>query len=198
MIGGLIELGGEILMTVSDGVTIQPYGILDDVKARAFTQPVLDEQVVIAAAADGYGNSLADASGFLQHPNVVPVTFTADHDVTLVALNGVITVVAGTALNYDASGDDVFDSFLVTCSYTYEVAGLPGDDTTVGSGQVTLWIARGEYATDQFDPTIQYPLNGTLYCGSDGKMTSRVNGPGLAMVTTPPTALHNELTMLWF
>lgn len=198
MIGGLVETGGEILMTVSDGVTIQPYGIIDDIRTRAFKQPAVSEQVIIPATADAYGESTTDVNGYLQNTNVDQNTFTADISIILIPINGVITVPAGTPLNYDSTGDNIYDSFLVTCSYYYQVPGVPGDDTTIGSGQVSIWFSRGEYSTDQYDTTVPYALNATLYCGSDGKLTTRPNGPGLAMVTGPPHALYNELTFLWF
>ena len=94
--------------------------------------------------------------------------------------------------------DNRYDSIRVLCSYIYEVTNWPGDDTTLGSSNMTVWITRGLYATDMYDTTVAYPLNATLYVNKDGMLTTRPNGPGIAMVTGPPTTYMNELQFLWF
>jgi len=198
MIGGLTTIGGDIVCTVSDGATIQPMGIIDDIKAQSFLRPSTNEAVIIAATNDGNDKAASSVSGVLDHATIVESSFISDVDVVLNYVNGIITVPAGTDLNYDNDSDNVYDSILVTCSYTYEVSDLPGDDTTLGSGKVTVWYSRGFFATDQYDTTVSYTLNATLYCGSDGKLTSTSNGPGIAMVTAPPSALIAELQFLWF
>lgn len=47
------------------------------------------------------------------------------------------------------------------------------DDTTLGSGRITLWTAPGIYATNQFETGESYP-DGALLCVNDkGFLTSR-------------------------
>ena len=111
-----------------------------------------------------------------------------------------IMALAGTELNLDTDGDGILDAIRVVVNYIYQVPDIPGDDTTVGSGRVTIWFSRGFFATDQFDTTVSYPLNATLFVGLDGKLTTKQitpTHPGLAVVTGPPTALVNTLEFLW-
>lgn len=201
MITGFKQMGADIVSTLANGQDIQPFGIIDDVKDTAFTAPVVDEIVIIPAAGvpDGYGHyfSTVDCMGFLQHPLIRQNTFQSDITVYLNRVNGTITVPSGSMLNYDRNGDGIVDSFKVTVSYTYEIAGQPGEDTTTGSGQMTIWFTRGIYATDQFETNVDYKLNDPLYCSLNGKFTTQQNGPVIGMVTAPPTALIMDLEMLW-
>lgn len=202
MIAGLLEVGGDILATVSDGCTIPPIGIIDDVKTEAFSRPSLDEPVFIAAVGvpDGYGNliSTVDVMGFLEHTNILPSTFVASMDVLLNPRNGNIIVPAGSTLNViDPDGDPAKTGFEVLVSYAYQVPDLPGEDTTAGSGKISVHIFRGIFTTDQFDAVVEYPLGGPLYCGKDGKLTSEPNGPIVAMTTAPPSILINEIEFMW-
>ena len=201
MIAGFTQLGADIIATLSDGNTIQPFGLIDDNKDSAFSAPVVDEQIVIPAVGvpDGYGNyrSTIDVMGFLQFPSVIAGTFTSNVTVYLNPVNGTITVPAGTILNHDSDNDGEPDSFLVTCSYTYEITGTLGEDTTSGSGQMTIWFTRGLYATDQFETNVDYQLNDTLYCSENGKITSVANGPALGVCTGPPSALQQDIEFLW-
>jgi len=84
-------------------------------------------------------------------------------------------------------------------NYIYRIAGRPGDDTTVGSGRITIHYQRGIYATSQFDTTQAYPLNVTLYVGLDGKLTSSQptdSHPGVAICTGPPSAAAGTLEFM--
>ena len=114
-------------------------------------------------------------------------------------VNGIVTVPAGTELNYDSDDDGANDSFRLVTNYIYRVAGRPGDDTTVGTGRITIHYQRGIYATDQFDTTQVYPLNATLYVGLDGKLTSSQptdDHPGVALCTGPPSATIGTLEFM--
>lgn len=198
MIGGLIVVGGDILLTVSDGCNIQPLGIIDDTKTEAFSKPMVDEVVIIPATGvlDGMGNlvSAVDVMGTLEETNIVESSFSSNTDIILNAKNGVITVPAGSILNFD---DGTTQGFEVIVSYRYKIADFPGEDTTVGSGQVTIWFTRGFFATDQYDTTVDYPLNSNLYVGEDGKLTTRERGVVVAMTIGPPSSLIGELEFLW-
>ena len=204
---GLTSVGGEILMALCDGITIPPYGIADDVKTMAFTKPVYNERVFVlppvqVVGDDGFGHPAltVPVMARLKASSIVPASFKSDVSVILHPINGNIEFPSGTLLNYDTLGNGVMDSLVAIVSYTYEVAGVPGDDTTRGSGKVTVWNRRGEYITDQFDTLATYPLNAPLYC-CNGKFTTSApceNSPVIAMVTGPPTTLTATLELLWF
>lgn len=199
MFGQLKLIGNDIVAGVSDGTA--PLGLIDDVRTIAFTKAQVDEIVVIDAgtiSTDDNGNRVNanDATGVLEFPNVVEDSFTSTVSIVLNSVNGVITVPTGTEVNYDSDGDGVNDSFKVVVNYIYRVANKPGDDSTTGSGRVTLHYQRGIYATDQFDTTQIYPLNANLYVGLDGKLTTKqptATHPGIAFVSGPPSATNGTL-----
>jgi len=195
-------IGNDIVAGISDGTA--PLGIIDDVRTNAFTKPQVDEIVIVDAQSstiDGNGKrvSTVDVTGVLEFPNIIENSFTATISVILNVVNGIITIPAGTELNYDADGDGENDSFRVVTNYIYRIAGKPGDDTTVGSGRVTIHYQRGIYATDQFDTTQVYPINCTLFVGLDGKLTSAQptdTHPGVALCTGPPSAAIGTLEFM--
>ena len=187
-------MGNDIVVGVSDGTA--PLGILDDVRSVAFTKPVMDEIVVIQATGiwDGYKWVSASISKQeLANPQIVAASFVADYDnLILNPINGILTVPAGSTLNYDLDGDGIPDSIKTIVSYVYYIASLPGEDTTIGSGRATIWVGRGIYATDQYDTTQKYPLNAVLFVSPEGKLTTRQATPfhpAIGMVLGPPSAL---------
>lgn len=204
VVGQLKILGNDIVCGVSDGTA--PLGLIDDARTNAFTKPVKDEVVEINVAAtttDANGKlvSVGDQTGFLENPSIIASSFISTVDVMLNDKNGAIIVPAGTELNYDSNGDGINDSFRVITSYIHRINTKPGDDTTLGSGKISVHTSRGFYATDQFDTTQIYPLNATLYVGLDGKLTTKqptANHPGVAMVTGPPSSTNSTLEFLWF
>jgi len=158
-------LGNDIVATVSDGTA--PLGIIDDVRSTAFTRSQIDEIVIVNVNSSETNNNGAlvskeDMTGILEHPHINENSFTSTVSVLLNTVNGVITIPSGTELNYDSDGDGTYDSFRIICNYIYQVASKPGDDTTIGSGRITIHYQRGIYATDQFDTTQVYPINSTL------------------------------------
>jgi hypothetical protein len=195
-------IGNDTVASVSDGSA--PLGIIDDVRSQSFTKPQMDEITIVnvrATETDENGNlvNVEDVNGILEYPNIVEKSFTSTMSVVLNYVNGVITIPSGTELNYDADGDGVNDSFKVITNYIYKVGGIPGDDSTLGTGRVTIHYQRGIYATDQFDTTQIYPLNATLYVGRDGKLTSKQPSdlhPGVAVCTGPPSAASGTLEFM--
>lgn len=195
--------GQDIVAGLSDGLA--PLGILDDSRTSAFTKPSFGETVVIKCTGilDAYGRwiSTTDAKQELLNAGVVASSFVADYeDLVLNPINGVLMAPAGSILNFDSDGDGKPDSIRTIVDYVYTVPGLPGEDTTVGSNRVTIWITRGLYATDQFDTTQKYPLNAALFVNEEGKLTTKQatpNHPAVAMVTGPPSALMASLEFLW-
>jgi hypothetical protein len=196
-------LGNEITCGVSDGTA--PLGIIDDVNTSAFTAPVTDEVVIVpvVAVSDGYQLIAAvDTKQELQFSNIVRSSFVADVEgLTLNDINGVITVAAGTPLNFDQDNDGILDAVRTIVSYTYRIPNIPGDNTTVGSGRITVWIDRGIFETDQFDTTQRYVVNATLFVNEEGLLTTSqptASHPGVGMVTGPPTGIIQTLEFVWF
>lgn len=195
-------IGNDIVAGISDGTA--PLGIIDDVRTNAFTKPQVDEIVIVDAQSstidsNGKRVSTVDVTGVLEYPNIIENSFTSTISVILNVVNGIVTIPAGTELNYDANGDGENDSFKVITNYIYRIAGKPGDDTTIGSGRVTIHYQRGIYATDQFDTTQIYPINCTLFVGLDGKLTSAQpteSHPGVALCTGPPSAAIGTLEFM--
>lgn len=195
-------IGNDIVATVSDGTA--PMGIIDDIRTTSFTKPMVDEIVIInsnTSQTDSNGNlvSTEDLTGVLQNPSIIETSFTSTLSVILNSVNGIVTVPSGTELNYDSTGDGINDSFKLIVNYIYRVFGKPGDDSTLGTGRMTIHYQRGIYATDQFDTTQVFPLNATLYVGLDGKLTSKQpteSHPGVAICTGPPTAAAGTLEFM--
>lgn len=195
-------IGNDIVATVSDGTA--PLGIIDDARTTSFTKSQIDEIIYIPVNAvnidsNGQRVNAEEVTGVLEFPNILDSSFVSTVSVILNKVNGIITVPVDTPLNHDADGDGTFDSFKIIVSYIYRVTGIPGDDTTIGSGRITIHYQRGFYATDQFDTTQIYPVNATLYVGIDGKLTTKQpteTHPGVAIVTGPPTSAMGTLEFL--
>lgn len=202
MIGGLIEIDGDTFVTVSNGTSIPPFGIIDDVNTTAFRRPVVDDLVFIPSPGitpPGYGGTPISPSpvmGNLREVNVVPETFASDVSVTLNPKHGTIIVPAGTPLNHRNENGE-YDGFEIITSYQYQVADIPGDSSIAATGLVTLHVFRGLFETDQYDTTVDYPINAPLFCGKDGRLTSITNGPALGQVVYRPSALNGTLGFLW-
>ena len=204
MIAQLKILGNDIIAGVSDGTA--PLGIIDDVRTSAFTKAQIDEVVIIELGAsnitqdNGTDVSASDQIGALEFPHINRNSFTSTITVTLNDVNGIITVPSGTPLNYDSTGDGNNDAFKVVVSYMYRIATKPGDDSTIGSGRITVHYQRGIYATDQFDTVQIYPLNANLYVGLDGKLSTEQpteGHPAIAYVTGPPSAVNGTLEFMF-
>jgi len=127
-------------------------------------------------------------------------SFYCDIQCTLNSRNGIITFPAGTELNYDQDGDNIPDSIRAVCSYVYQVPGVPGDDSTLGSSRITVWFQRMIFQTDKYEVTQRYPLNANLFCSEAGLLTTRqptIYHPPIAIVTGPPTARQTTLEALY-
>ena len=201
----LTLLGNQVVCGVSDGTA--PIGIIDDIKKNAFSATEIDEVVIINAApvaAVGPGGSLitsVDIKTELRNPNITGSSFVSrDVDVELIARNGVIVFLAGTTLNFDADGDGIPDSIRTVVSYSYQVPNVPGDDSTLASGRITVWFQRMIFASDQFETNRRYPVNAPLFVSEGGLLTTRQiqdDYPAVAIVTGPPTSIHGSLEAMW-
>jgi len=201
MVGQLKIHGNTIICGVSDGTA--PLGIIDDTKMTAFYSPSIDEIVIepaVGRLVDGRYISVTDIKAELHNPNVVESSFVCNIRVILNPRNGIITFPAGTELNYDVDGDGTVDSIRAVCSYTYQVPNIPGEDTTIGNGRITIWFQRMIFSTDQYEVNQRYPLNAPLFVSEAGTFTTRqpsADHPTVAIVTGPPTARNIYLEALF-
>lgn len=200
-IAQLNVMGNQIVCGVSDGTA--PIGIIDDIKTNSFTSASIDEEITvptIGVMSNGRLVTAVDIKTELENPSIVERSFLTDVDVLLIPRNGVIVIPQGTPLNFDSEGSGIFDSVRVVVSYTYQVPNVPGDDSTMGSGRVTIWFQRIIAQTDQFETNQRYPLNANLFVSETGLLTTRMPSPnhaGVAIVTAPPTSLQTSLEFLW-
>ena len=203
MVCDLTVIGNQVMATVSDGTA--PIGIIDDIRTRAFTSVSWNEVVIVPATGvigpGGVLVSTIDIKAELRKPNIIPTSFNSTVDVELNPVNGVITFIAGTPLNADLTGSGTPDAIRTIVNYTYHVANIPGDDSTQGSGRMTVWFQRMFFQTDQFETNQQYPVRANLYVSENGFLTTRRPSsihPAIAMVTAPPTPMNSFLEILWF
>lgn len=204
MVAQVKLIGDDTVIGVSDGRA--PMGLIDDVKDTAFTKPAIDEIVIIKApvvTSDGYGTYRmgTDAFQVLNNAHIVQTSFVADiPGLTLNEMNGVLHAPAGTKLNYATEGSSTPNAIRAVVSYAYRSANMPGEDTTLGSGRLTVWFTRGIFQTDQFEIG-SFPINGNLYVSPNGKLTTEQtmpNQPSVAMVVSPPSTHNTWLEFLWF
>ena len=202
MIAQLTVMGNQVMATVSNGTA--PIGIIDEIKTRAFTNVSWNEVIIVPAV--GVNNNSGqlvtpiDIKCELKKPNVVPNSFVSTVNVALNPVNGVITFIAGTPLNFDLVGSGTPNAIRAVVNYTYYVANIPGDDSTQGSGRMTVWFNRMFAQTDQYETNQQYPVNQNLFVSENGFLTSRRPSPihpAVAIVTAPPTTMNSMLEFFW-
>jgi len=205
MIAQMRAIGSDAVMGVSDGRA--PFGIIDDIKDTAFMRPVIDEILVIeptSLTTDGYGDYYAAvySTGLLKKAHIVESSFTSSVGSIELnnSINGVVGIKVGTKMNFKTPGSSTYNAFRTMVSYSYYVPNVPGEDSTLGSGRVTIWFTRGVFQTDQFE-LVPYAINSNLYVSSSGKLTSEQslpNQPSVGMVLVQPTAHHSLLEFLWW
>ena len=198
-------LGNQVVCGVSNGTA--PIGIIDDIKKNAYSATSIDETVIAYAAPvatpgpNGQLVTSIDIKAELNNPNVAGSSFISNPvSVELIERNGVVKFLAGTELNFDSDGDGIPDSIRTVVSYTYQVPNVPGDDSTMGSGRITVWFQRMIFTTDAFETNKRYPLNAPLFVSEAGLLTTRQiqpDYPSVAIVTGPPTNIHGALEALW-
>ncbi len=202
-IAELTVIGNQVMATVSNGTA--PLGLIDDIKTKAFTNVSWNEVVIVpAVGVPGPGGTIVtpvDIKAELKKPNIISNSFNSTVDVVLNPINGVITFLAGTPLNFDLTGTGQPNAIRTIVNYTYQVANIPGDDSTQGSGRVTVWFSRMFAQTDQYETNQQYPVKANLYVSEVGFLTTRRPSnihPAVAMVTAPPTPMSPMIEFLWF
>lgn len=202
MVAELIVLNNQVMATVSNGIA--PIGIIDDIRTKAFTNISWNE--VIIAPATGVLNSIGkyvtpvDIKAELRKANIIGSSFQSTVPVELNTVNGVITFLAGTELNFDLTGSGIPNAIKTVVSYTYYVPNIPGDDSTAGSGRMTVWYNRMFFQTDMYETNQQYPIRANLFVSEKGLLTSRKPSnkhPAVAIVTAPPSSLNTFLEAMW-
>lgn len=203
MAAELTVIGNQVMATVSKGTA--PIGIIDDIRTKAFTSVSINEEVIVPVVNPvlNVNNELVcpfDIKAELRHPHITPSSFISSVECALNANNGVITFVAGTPLNMDLTGGGL-NAIRTIVSYTYQVPNIPGDDSTAGSGRITVWYQRMFFQTDQYETNQQYPIRANLYISEEGKFTTRRPSqyhPAVGNVTASPTSMNSPLEILWF
>lgn len=201
MIAQLSLMGNNIVCGVSDGTA--PIGIIDDLRTTSFYAPSIDEEKIVPAVGHmvkGKLVTITDITTTLNNPNILQNSFVCDIPVYLRERNGVVIIPEGTELNYDLDGDGIPDSVKFICSYSYQVPNIPGDDSTLGSGRITIWYSRGIFASDKYEVGQHYPINANLFVNESGLLTTRqpsATHPNVAIVTAPSTAKNSFLEFMW-
>lgn len=202
MIAELTVISNQVMVTVSNGTA--PLGIIDDIKTKAFTSVAWNEVVIVPAVGVMQSGKLVtpiDIKAELRHAYVDSRSFISTVDVQLIPTNGVITFPAGTELNFDMTGSGTMNAIRTIVNYSYQVPNIPGDDSTIGSGRVTVWFNRMFFQTDQFETNQVYPVKANLYVSETGLLTTRRPSsihPAVGMVTAPPTPMNSMIEVLWF
>ena len=199
----LIVIGNQVMATISNGTA--PIGVIDDIKTKAFTNVSWNETVIVpAVGVPGPNNTLVtpvDIKVELRRPNIIQSSFSSTVNVVLNPINGIITFVAGTQLNLDIQGSGIPNAIKAIVNYTYMVANIPGDDSTAGSGRMTVWFERMFFQTDQYETNQQYPVRANVYVSETGFATTRRPSPihpAVGMITAPPTPLNPMIEILLF
>lgn len=206
-IGQIYLSNNQLLVGVSDGSA--PFGVIDDMKTNSFTRAAIDEVITVTPdqlgpiGTDGYNRfTTIPIKMELQNANIIPASFVSDRvDVALNSTNGVVTIPSGTLLNTDSDGDGRPDSISTIVNYAFQIPNTPGDDSTYGSGMVTIWFSRMIFETDQFDTSARYPVSAPLFVNESGLLTTRqINGnfPAVAMLMAPPNSLVSSIQVLWY
>lgn len=203
MLAQLTTVGNQVMATVSNGLA--PIGIIDEIRTKSFTAVSWNETIILPVTGVSSGSGLVlseDKMTTLKNPNIVSSSFISTVECELNATNGVITFLAGTPLNFDIDRDGTMDAIRAIVNYTYHVPNVPGDDSTLGSGRMTVWYDRMIIQTDQFETNRTYPINAPLFCSEKGMFTTRKpspNHPAIAMVTAPPGPIGTSaLELLWY
>jgi hypothetical protein len=205
-------IGNNTVVTTSNGKA--PLGIIDDYRTKAFTANIIDEEHIITFTKqqlqliNNVPVTLTDNTQTLDNAYILGNSFTARQvtatqvlagiRLVLNANNGVVTIPAGTALNFSITGTTL-DSIRFLCSYSYRIPNYAGEDTTRGSNRVTVWYHRMIIETSMFETNQSYPINEPLYVNERGYFTTRKIGedyPAIGFVVSRPNKFGN-LQLMW-
>lgn len=202
--GQLMSLNNQLVCSVSDGLC--PIGIIDDIKTKSFSQNKINEEHIISITPDnmlwtpdGYVTRI-DVKEELAESNLIKKSFSTSVPCLLNEKNGVITLVAGTKLNFNLSGGESPDAIRLFVCYTYYVPNVPGDDST-SSGRITIWYGRMIMENTMIETNVMYPVNQPVYINERGLFTTRLVSPvhpSMAMVICPPSTQSGFAQFLWW
>jgi len=196
-----MKLYGNIACVgVSDGRA--PMGIIDDIRVNSFSAVAYNEdhKVIVTDATLVSGRLVTSRPIYipLNNPFIFQESFISSIPGDLNTKNGILTILAGTELNLIESGTPIGLSLF--CSYRFSITGIPGIDTTNGSGRISVHYGPMFIQTDQFETNMQYPIGAPLYIAETGLFTTRKieeNYPPVGMVTEPPSGMHSFLGVYW-
>jgi len=202
-IAELTVINNQVMATVSNGTA--PLGVIDDIRTKSFTNISWNETIIVPAVGTlnsaGKWVSTVEIKKELRKANIVSGSFNSTVSVELNPVNGVITFLAGTELNIDLTGGGLPNGIKTVVNYTYYVPNIPGDDSTVGSGRITVWYDRFFFQTDMYETNQLYPVRANVFVSERGLLTTRKPSnihPAVAQVTAPPSALSPLIEVLWY
>lgn len=202
-VGELTVMANQVMCTVSTGVA--PIGIIDDIKTRSFTSVSWNEEKIVSAVGttspSGQIVLANEVKVELNKSNIVAGSFGSTVPCLLNANNGIITFTAGTPLNFDSTGSGIPNGIRTIVNYTYFVANIPGDDSTIGNGRVTIWYDRMFFQSSIIETNVNYPVRANVYVNDRGQITTRktlANAPAVGMVTAPPITANPLVEIFWF
>lgn len=203
MVAELTVIGNQVMATVSDGTA--PIGVIDDIRTKAFSSVAWNEVIIVPAVGVLNSNNRLvtpiDIKAELRNAYVSQTSFISTIPVVLTPTNGVITFLAGTELNYDLVGSGTPNAIRTVVNYTYQVPNIPGDDSTMGSGRMTVWYDRMFFQTDQYETNQVYPVRANVYVSEKGLFTTRRPSdvhPAVGMVTASPSPTNSLLEIFYF
>jgi hypothetical protein len=203
MCAELTVIGNQVMATVSNGTA--PIGVIDDVRTRSFSSVAWNETVIVSVPnpVESSGKLVTpyDVKAELVHAGITSSSFQSTVPVQLIPVNGVIVFPAGTELNLDLTGSGTPNAIRTMVNYTYTVPNIPGDDSTMGSGRVTVWFNRMFFQTDQYESNQIYPVKANVFVSEKGLFTTRRPSdrhPAVGMICAPPSSSHSMIEILWF
>lgn len=185
----LAMIGGEVLVKLyTAGAGEVPLGLFWFPKTTGLTRVDIESVVLPDAVAVNLKHANL-VSGSVRVTDVPGTTvYTEGTDFTINYTNGTITRI---------TTGSIPDGGTVIVRYRYNVLAselargpvrferVP--DATLGSGTVTVAQGPAEIYTDQYDTSVGYSVNATLYANSQGKITTVAAGPAIGKVIAPPS-----------
>jgi len=164
-IGSLRVRSGNVVVGISDG--LHPEGIIDDIKTEKYRTVKWEEEIIASVEDFGMKDSAVttakDIKCQLEKSHIIVKSFISTVPVTLIPMNGVVIIPAGTICNHVLDTSNNFaNAIRFSCNYAYNIP-ANYDDSTVSSGRVTVWNKMMIAETDMFDTTAKYDRYSSLY-----------------------------------
>lgn len=191
----LVQSGAEILVKKYEALSGEkPLGIFWFPKTTSLTRVNSEAVTLIGTTAVNLQKANL-VSGSVRVTDVLGTTvYTEGTDYTINYTNGTITRV-GTG--------GIADGQTVIVRYRYNIlaseqAQMPQrfervPDATLGSGSITVAQGPAEIYIDQYDTSVGYTVNASLYANANGQVTSTAAGPVIGKVIAPPSLGYSLL-----